>query len=317
MGKDPFLLRSCAGITWFEASHLNRFPWLVHAFSTRVGTANPKDKTRYAAAGLDLGTHSSRQPLAILENRRRFFSQVAVEGFALASLKQVHSAEVWHVQHGPAGELEYRAAGYPLPSGIHETEHAGDVLLTNEPGILLTIRTADCLPVLIADTQLRVIAAVHAGWRGSLKRVVEKTVGEMRRVFGCQSRDLFAVLGPSIRGCCYEVGPEVVDAFRGRFPRAEKFFRKSAQTACVPMGMSFLSMMPPGHGRPAGSGLSLDLVAVALEQLENAGVRKPHIQVANFCTACRTDLFFSYRKEGSATGRMMGVIGLRAPSTSN
>ncbi|MGH9357120.1 MAG: laccase domain-containing protein, partial [Terriglobia bacterium] len=116
---------------------------------------------------------------------------------------------------------------------------------------------------------------------------------------------------------CYEVGPEVVDAFRGRFARAETFFRKTAAAAPAPGGINFLSMTPPGHGRPAGSGLNLDLAAVALDQLKSAGVWKSRIGVANFCTACRTDLFFSYRKEGSAAGRMMGIIALRAPSISN
>ncbi len=318
MEKDFFPIKSRADIAWLEASHLKRIPWVVHGFSTRVGPAAPKSSARRVVSpGLDLGTHSARQPVGVLENRRRFFSQLGVEDFPAASLKQVHSAEVWQVQRGPSGRMEYRIAGYRLPLGIGRAEHAGDALLTNQPGILLTVRAADCLPVLIADPKRRVIAAVHAGWRGSLKRIVEKTVGEMRRIFGCEPRELFAALGPSIRGCCYEVGMEVVDAFRGRFPQAEKFFRKSTQFTLAPPGISFLSMMPPGHARPAGSGLNLDLAAVALDQLENAGVRKSRVQVAEFCTACRTDLFFSYRKEGSAAGRMMGVIGLRAPSTSN
>ncbi|MGH9358969.1 MAG: peptidoglycan editing factor PgeF [Candidatus Acidiferrales bacterium] len=290
----------------------------MHGFSTRIGLPEQKGKSRRAApAGLDLGTHAARQPHTVLENRRKFFGELGAEDFAVASLQQIHSAEVWQVQSGPAGNLEYRAAGYRLPPDARRTEHAGDALLTSQPSILLTVRAADCLPVLLVDPKQRVIAAVHAGWRGLLRRVVEKTVGEMRRIFGCEPRNLFAALGPSIRGCCYEVGPEVVDAFRGRFPRAGRFFHKSTQLASAPQEIGFLSMMPPGHGPPAGSGLNLDLTGVAIDQLESAGLRKSRVQTADFCTACRNDLFFSYRKEGNSAGRMMAVIGLRAPSTNN
>lgn len=311
-------------MTWLEAPCLKRFPWLVHGFSTRLGLAgqNGKDDRRAAPAGLDLGTHGARQPRAILANRREFFVELGAGGFTVAALQQIHSAEIWQAQHGSAGTLEYRPAGYRLPPNARRREHAGDdhagdALLSSEAGILLTMRVADCLPVLLAGPRQRVIAAVHAGWRGSMRRVIEKTVGEMRRIFGCEPPSLFVVLGPSIRGCCYEVGEDVVDAFRGSFPRAERFFCKSEQPASSPAGASFLSTMPPGHGRPAGSGLNLDLVAVAFDQLESAGVPKSRIQVVGFCTACRNDLFFSYRREGSSAGRMMGVIGLRAPSTSN
>ncbi|HLI29765.1 MAG TPA: laccase domain-containing protein, partial [Terriglobia bacterium] len=113
MEKDFFPIKSRAGIAWLEASYLKRSPWVVHGFSTRVGPAAPKSKARRAVSpGLDLGTHSARQPAGVLENRRRFFRQLGVEGFAAASLKQVHSAEVWQVQRGPSGQMEYRIAGY-------------------------------------------------------------------------------------------------------------------------------------------------------------------------------------------------------------
>ncbi|MGH9355473.1 MAG: laccase domain-containing protein, partial [Terriglobia bacterium] len=201
----PFLLKSVAGVTWLEDSRLSGFPWIVHAFSTRWLAGKPH---RAAPTGLEAGARGASQAVVTRANHRPLFRQLAVQHFAAASLKQVHSAEIWQVQHGATGKLEYLPAGYLLPPGASRPEHAGDALLTNEPGILLTVRAADCLPVVIADPKRRVIACVHAGWRGLLKRIVEKSVGEMRRIYGCEPRDLLAALGPSIRSCCYEVGPE-------------------------------------------------------------------------------------------------------------
>jgi len=187
-------------------------------------------------------------------------------------------------------------------------------LFTNQAGILLSVRTADCLPVLLVDPKRRVVAAVHAGWRGALARILEKTVGEMRRVFCSEPRSLLAVLGPSIRGCCYEVGKEVEEAFQGRFPNADKFFRKPSEpSASHPehFSLSFLNMRPPGHQAFSNLSKHLDLIAVARDQLQAAGLAPRHIAQVVFCTACRTDLFYSYRKEGSGVGRMLAVIGIR------
>jgi hypothetical protein len=186
-------------------------------------------------------------------------------------------------------------------------------MLTEEPGILLSVRTADCLPVLLVDPKHRAVAAVHAGWRGALARLVEKAVGEMRRMYGSEPESLVAVLGPSIRACCYEVGEEVEEAFQGRFPHADKFFRKASEPpASHPQRrpLSFLNMQPPGHDSTCAPPIHLDLVAVAQDQLLVAGLAPHHVAAVDFCTACHTDLFYSYRQEGSRTGRMLAVIGV-------
>ena len=171
------------------------------------------------------------------------------------------------------------------------------------------------MPILIADTRRRAIAAVHAGWRGALQRIVEKAVGEMRRAFDSDPADLVAAIGPSIRACCYEVGPEVVDAFRGRFRASGDFSqaRTAEENDRVPALRSLqpLSTRPPGRGPEDAASVHLDLIAVARSQLQTAGLRASAIHVAPFCTACRTDLFYSFRKEGSLAGRMMAVIGIR------
>lgn len=194
--------------------------------------------------------------------------------------------------------------------------------MTGGAGIALGIRVADCMPILIVDREKRAIAAIHAGWRGALSRIVEKTAGEMCRMFNSRPGNMLAAIGPSIRKCCYEVGPEVVDAFCGSFPAGEDFFHKVLATPeearmALRYQTLFSLQAPPGHhAEEALSKVHLDLAAVARYQLEHAGIPPRQIYTADYCTACRTDLFFSYRKEGSLAGRMMAVIGMR-PNESN
>jgi hypothetical protein len=272
--------------------------------------------SRGPSAGLNLGFTKGEERVRVRKNRELFFQQLGVQHFALAALRQVHSATVYHVQRATVGELECRLSGDPLPehSGLAQPE--GDALLTGQAGILLSVRTADCLPVLLVDPKRRVVGAVHAGWRGALAGIVEKAVGEMRRAYGSDPRSLLAVLGPSIRVCCYEVGHQVEEAFQGRSPHADKFFRKrSGPQASHPErgSFSFPKVQLPGYNAVSRPSVHLDLVAVAQDQLRTAGLAPRHIAAVDFCTACRTDLFYSYRREGSAVGRMLAVIGIRPP----
>jgi hypothetical protein len=269
--------------------------------------------SRGPSAGLNLGFTLGEPRARVRENRELFFQQLGAEHFALAALRQVHSASVYQVLRAISGELEYRFAGNRLPEQPGLAQPTGDALLTEEAGILLSVRTADCLPVLLVDPKHRAVAAVHAGWRGALGRLLEKAVGEMRRVHGSEPETLLAVLGPSIRACCYEVGEEVREAFQGRFPNADKFFRKVSEPPAShrqKRALSFLIMQPPGHDSAYAPPLHLDLIAVARDQLLAAGLAPHHVAVVDFCTACRTDLFYSYRQEGIRTGRMLAVIGI-------
>lgn len=182
--------------------------------------------------------------------------------------------------------------------------------------MLLSVRSADCLPVLLVDPRRRVVAAVHGGWRGMLRRVVEKTLGVMRTVFGTDPAAVRAAIGPSIRVCCYSVGQEVVDAYAGAFDEAERFFRKPragemAQSLRKGHLPRFLSGDPPGHAQAVGPAAHLDLVEVARVQLRHAGVKERNIWVSEFCTACREDLFYSHRRDGEGTGRILAAIGIR------
>jgi hypothetical protein len=309
LGGQAFKTVSRGGLAWLEALRLSKLPWLVHAFSMRRG-----GRSRSPCAGLNLGfTEWDRREIVEL-NRRRFLRQIDAAGFVLASLRQVHSSHAFMLARDKAGQLCYRPSGAALTEQATTSPPAGDGLMTAEAGILLTVRIADCLPVLLVDPRRRVVAAVHAGWRGALARVIEKAVGDLRGVFGCDPGQLLAALGPSIRACCYEVGEEVVGAFHGQFVRAEQFFRRPPrhpQAATDRHSTLFLSAFPAGHAPEQIPAAHLDLVAVALDQLASAGVKLSNALIADYCTACRTDLFFSHREEGERTGRQMAVVGIR------
>ncbi len=303
---------SRSGVSWIEHPLLRRYPWLVHAFSTRKGGV-----CRRITAGLNLGFTKGVPRKRVLENRRLLIRSLGTGHAPLASLRQIHSPIVCHVRCSVPGHLEYGFCGHSMAGQIEVEQLVGDALMTDQTGVLLSVRTADCLPVMIADPKRKVVAVVHAGWRGALARIVEKTVGEMRRVYGSLPQNLIAVMGPSIRTCCYEVSDEVVDAFQGRFVHADQFFRKvfvPSDLRSDKQVLSFLSMIPPGHDDSvAMPSIRLDLTAVAQDQLLSAGLTPRHIGDVGFCTACRTDLFYSYRKEGDCTGRMMAVIGILNP----
>ncbi len=215
-----------------------------------------------------------------------------------ATLRQIHSAIVREAGDGGA---------------------QGDALLASAPGELVAVKTADCLPVLVLDRRLRAVAAIHAGWRGMAKRVVEKTIGEMRRRFGSAPDDLEAAIGPGIRVCCYEVGPEVLEEFESQFTGAGRFCRREAPNPALTMlprqhlagGHAVMRDLESDRGR-------VDLAEAARSQLEAAGVPRRRIFDSGRCTACDPEQFYSYRREKEAAGRMLSVIGLRkttAPST--
>jgi YfiH family protein len=227
----------------------------------------------------------------VLENRRRFLSALGAGELALVPLKQFHSDVVHVFETAPADVCR------------------GDASVTNQPGLLLAVQTADCVPILLVDPRKRAVAAVHAGWRGTLQRIVTKAIGRMQMEFAANPADLFAVLGPAIGGCCYEVGTEVSSAFLAQFPNAAEWLDEP-RAGDEPNPLQWLSRMPPGHQPPPKS-VHLDLRMANRAQLLAAGLQAKNIFVSDLCTACRKDLLFSYRKEGAQSGRLLSVIGVR------
>ena len=278
-----------------RAPVLSSVPWLVHGFSTRQGGVS----TCYGGKALNLGVTPDDDAVAVKRNRDRFLTVLEAtdakgEPWPLLQLKQIHSAIVHRVD---------AAAVKPL---------VGDGLITDTPGLLLAIKTADCVPVLVVDVQRRAAGAFHAGWRGTVARIVEKGVGEMRRQFGSAPGDVRAAIGPCIRRCCYSVGSEVRAEFQSQFSYAGELFEEvfDANALHVRYPMLFLNQRAPGHGE-LGPEIHLDLVEANRRQLLDAGVAAENISVVEGCTACDTSRFFSHRAEFGKTGRMMAVIGIR------
>ena len=189
---------------------------------------------------------------------------------------------------------------------------AGDGMVTDTPGLLLAVKDADCLPVILADRKRRAVGVFHAGWRGTLKRIVEKGVGEMRRHFKSDPRSLVAAIGPGVQACCYEVGEEVRTRFESQFAYAASLFREVKESDPVreKYPLLFLTARAPGHGELPVK-LFLDLVEANRRQLLDAGVLAKNIDTAAPCTSCHTELLFSFRAEKGVTGRMMGAAGIK------
>lgn len=277
-----------------QAGHLKRLPWLVHGFSTRRRGFT----TCYGGRTLNLGYTKEDSREAVDKNRKRFLLAAGAgengKPWPLITLKQVHS-DVIHVIRSNNPE--------PL---------IGDGLVTNVPRIALGIQTADCFPVLLVDRKNRAIGAFHAGWRGTLQRIVEKGLGVMRREYGTQPRDVSAVIGPGIQKCCYEVGEELKGNFESQFDYGSELFHEVHAPDPVKQKypMLFMTMRPPGHG-PSDHKLFLDLLEANRRQLIGAGVPVKQILRIQQCTSCSSGLFFSYRADKSATGRMIAIIGIK------
>jgi YfiH family protein len=279
------------GLQIVESHTLGKLDWLVHGFSTRPGG----ESELAGKPALNLGFTDWDERASVAKNRAKFAAVLSAGQMPLIAMRQFHS-DVIHVSNAPEAEAP-----------------KADSLATRKPGLLLGVQTADCVPILLADTKHRAVAAVHAGWRGTLARIVVKTLGRMQMEFGTRPRDVVAALGPAIGRCCYEVGPEVAQAFAAQFPRASEWFDGPFEQLAhgeEPLWLPWLTMMPPGHVPPPPR-VQLDLRAANRWQLVDAGVPASGIAVSDLCTACRTDLLFSYRREGAKTGRMMSVIGIR------
>jgi purine-nucleoside/S-methyl-5'-thioadenosine phosphorylase / adenosine deaminase len=246
----------------------------VNGFSTRLGGVSDMPQDALSLAGFNDDRAEN-----ILENRRRFLKLFPGD-WSLAGCWQVHGADVRTVNSV--------AEAKPAEDQHGDTIYC-DVIVSNVSGVLAGVKTADCVPILIGDPSTRSFAAVHAGWRGTLARAVVVAVERMHDEYGANPAGLRVAIGASAGPCCYEVGAEVIDAFTERFGDDGLF-----------------SPTRPGHAK-------IDLLKANTDQLISAGVPPERIHVAPLCTMCRTDLFFSYRKEKSVNGkvgRLMAVVGL-------
>jgi YfiH family protein len=285
------------GVALLKVPAWQKMAWLWHGFATRKGGVSRAYCPEDGPGEFNLGFTAEDAREAVMRNRALLAE--AVTGNAetpLVALRQFHSNLVRTATAADAGR---------------ERPWKADGLITGEPGLLIGIQTADCIPVLVADRKKRVVGAFHAGWRGTVKRIVELGVGRMRLEFGSKPEDLVASIGPGIGACCYAVGEEVLSEFESQFSYALELFREVYSSDAVrdKYPMLFLTQRAPGHS-PIGPSLHLDLVEANRRQLLAAGLRARSIHAVGGCTNCETGLFFSHRASHGYAGRMMAVIGI-------
>ena len=247
---------------------------------------------------MNLGFTAADSREVVARNRRLLAEAVTGDpATPLVTVRQIHSTALV-------------VAG--AEDAARERPRKADGLMTDESGLLLGIQTADCIPVLVADRKRQAVAAFHAGWRGTVKRIVETGVGRMRLQFGSRPEDLIAAIGPGIGACCYAVGEEVLSSFESQFSYASDLFREvyDSDPVRTKYPMLFLTQRAPGHS-PIGPSLHLDLVEANRRQLLDAGLKPRSIQSVGGCTSCQPALFFSHRASRGHAGRMLSVIGIR------
>ena len=305
----PVPRRAANGVEWLPAPGWD-FPWLWSGFSTRRGGLSraycaPAEPGQSDAPGLpavagelNVGFTADDEREIVLANRRLLAEAVTGDAATpIVALRQIHSNLVVEAKRADTGRDGPRRA---------------DGQITAEPGLLLAVQTADCIPVLVADRRQRIVAAFHAGWRGTVKRIVETGVGAMRLKYGSRPEDLMAAIGPGARACCYAVGEEVLTEFESQFVYARELFHEvfSSDPIKTRYPMLFLTRRAPGHSA-MGPSLHVDLVEANRRQLLDAGLARRAIQIVGGCTQCQKELFFSHRGSQGHAGRMMAVIGVR------
>lgn len=246
-------------VTYRVPAVFSDFPNLIAAESTRHGGLSPAPFT-----SLNLGINTLDTEINITENRRRFFSAIGAASYAFASSHQVHGTEILCTTE--PGRFD----GY-------------DSLITNQPGLLVGVTVADCVPILLYDHVNKAVAAIHAGWRGTVGGIVAKALTAMQQRFGTSAKHCYAYVGTCIDECSFEVGPDVAEQFTAAFKRAD-----------------------PRSGKSL-----VDLKSANRQSLIDFGIPFAQISVSPFSTVLNNEDYFSYRAEQGQTGRMLAVIGIR------
>jgi hypothetical protein len=241
----------------------------VMAFSLRTGGYSPRPFD-----SLNFSASQGDVPENVQCNYKVLAKRLGIEATGIVTCRQVHEDNV------------------EVIDALPRVPPRADAIITSTPGIYPAIKTADCLPILLLDPVHRVAAAIHAGWRGTVLRLARKVVRMMKSRYGTNPTDLIAGLGPAIGPCCYEVDEVVLKPFRENFPQAERFIVKSNNL----------------RDRSKES-LRLDLVGANRFELIQEGMLATNINSTELCSSCKSDLFFSYRRDGIKSGRHLAVTG--------
>ncbi len=251
-------------VAFYRFKQFENYPECIHAVTT---------KSISEPCGLSLALHTGEDEASIIDNRQKVSSLLDLgDDLHFIVANQTHSDHIKII-------AEKETKGW---EGLENAVADCDALITNQKGVILTILTADCVPVLLYDKEKKVIAAIHAGWKGTEAKIVAKTVQKMINIYGTDPENIIAGVAPAIGRCCYEVGKDV----------AKHFFNE-------PRSFDVL-----------GEKYMLDLPFINKKQLLDSGVLEEHIEMSGVCTSCEVERFFSYRKEQGCSGRFMSMIGL-------
>ena len=261
------IVQSIGNKVYLKSEILQKEEGLVHFFTTKKG-----GHSNGAIKGLNLGFRVFDKYEYVRDNYLEISNDFSVPFDKITAAKQTHSKDIRIIREKDAG------CGV---SRLGETFEA-DGLITDLSGVPIMVFYADCVPILMADTKKGVIAAVHSGWRGTEKKIVQNAVSIMVNEFGADPRDIKAAIGPSIGACCFETGSEVAELFEDEFKKPHK------------------------NGK-----FKVDLWSKNKQMLKDMGVPEENIEVLGICTVCRSDLLYSYRTHGEQTGRMGAVIMLK------
>lgn len=257
-------------IPYLQAEILAKCDFLIHAFCTRQGGCS-----RQEYSSLNISFREGDEEFQVLQNWGKLANSFAIPIENFLVLNQVHGDEVLVIKH----------QGSNFSSG---SELNYDATITNNPGVALCIKTADCVPVFIADKKKKIIAAVHAGWRGTAMGISAKVIRLMQSKYCSSPQDILAAIGPSIGLCCYEVDSVVADAFAVRKGNNNFLFPVAAKNKWM-----------------------LDLPEANRRQIADCGIPEANIELSGLCTMCNQDLFFSHRGSGGITGRQVNFLMIR------
>ncbi|MCZ8511244.1 peptidoglycan editing factor PgeF [Paenibacillus filicis] len=278
---EPFVYRATEenGGLFTMDQWMDKEPRLTAGFTSRLGGVSSG-----AFDSLNLGLHVDDETADVIENRTRLAAALRVPFDACTYAEQVHGKEIQVVTR------EYRGAGR---TSREEALQNKDGFVTNEPGIILHALFADCVPLLFFDPVRKAAGLAHAGWKGTVLQIAKATVETMSAAYGSKPRDILAAIGPSIGACCYEVDDGVIS-------RVDKI------AAELPVYVEEPFYVSKGNGK-----YMLNLQQLNRQIMIKAGILPSNIECTGLCTSCRTELFYSHRKENGKTGRMAAWIGLR------
>jgi len=284
-------------IEYFEAAAWRPYPFITHAFCTRRGGVSEG-----AFASLNMSLKEGDTDENISKNWDMVAAAFGVSRRNFFQVHQVHGDRILTIDDAESQTFDSQNLDY-------------DAIITNRPGMALCMKTADCVPVLMVDTEKRIVAAVHAGWRGSALNISGKVLRLLSERYGTRPQDVQAAIGPAIGACCYEVDATVYEAMESHPARDEIFTPRSESGSGAESGSKSDMGTKTGMNTETWTGMGKEMAKWKLNlslanryQLQELGVPGENIHDADLCTSCASELFYSHRKEGGITGRLLNFI---------